>query len=108
MPIYEYRCSACQAKFSLLIGMVAEPDEEVCPKCGANEISRLVSKFRRGRTEDDRLDELADRVEVMGEPESVGEMRDFVKEMGRASDDDYGDDLEEMFEADMESVGDED
>jgi putative FmdB family regulatory protein len=102
VPIYEYRCSACQAKFSLLIGMIAAPDDEVCPKCSSKDIARLVSKFRRGRTEDDRVDELADRMETMGEPESASEMRDFVKEMGKASDDEYGDDFEAMFEHDME------
>lgn len=102
MPIYEYRCASCNAKFSLLIGMIAAPDEETCPHCQSQNIARLVSKFRRGRTEDDRVDELADRIDRMGEPESAAEMRDFVKEMGRASDDEYTDDFEAMFEHEME------
>ena len=102
MPIYEYRCAGCARKFSALIGMTAEPDDEACPHCGSKETTRLVSRFRRGRTEDDRVDELADQLELMGEPDNPAEMRQMVREMGKAMDEDLADEMEEMFEADME------
>ncbi len=86
--------------------MIANPDEEVCPECGSTELKKLVSRFRRGRTEDDRVDELADRVESVGEPESMGQMRELVREMGRAMDDDMSDDMEELFESDMDDASD--
>lgn len=108
MPLYEYRCQACNAKFSLLFGMTAEQPEEVCSKCGSNKVDRLVSHFARGRTEDQRVDEIADNLERMGEPESPAEMREMVREMGRAMDEDMSEDLEEMFESDMEGGGDDD
>lgn len=85
--------------------MTSDEAEETCPSCGSPDLKKLVSKFRKGRTEDDRVDELADRLEVMGEPESPGQMRDLVREMGKAMDDDMSDDMEEMFEADMEDEG---
>ncbi|MBS1724433.1 MAG: zinc ribbon domain-containing protein [Armatimonadetes bacterium] len=102
MPIYEFRCKDCGAKVALLMGMTSEPDEEVCPKCGSRNLGRLVSRFRKGRTEDDRVDELADRLEVMGEPDSANEMRGLVREMGKAMDEDFSDEMEELFESDME------
>ncbi len=102
MPVFEYRCTQCGAKFSLLVGVVADDDDDACPKCSSNKIEKLVSRFRRGRSEDARMDEIADRVEGMGEPDSPAAMRQMVREMGRAADDDMSDDLEEMFEADME------
>lgn len=102
MPVYEYVCLSCGRKVSLLMGMTAEADEEVCPKCGGTELKRVVSKFRRGRSEDQRVDEMADRLEDMGEPESPAAIREMVREMGKAMDDDMGDEMEEMFEADME------
>ncbi|MES1147135.1 MAG: FmdB family zinc ribbon protein [bacterium] len=105
MPIYEYRCGACGKKVTLLLGMVAEPSEEKCTFCGSPELTKLVSRFRRGRTEDDRVDEMADRLETIGEPDSPAEMRELVKEMGRAMEEDYSDDMEEMFETDMENPG---
>lgn len=102
MPVYEYRCQSCGKRFQALIGMTAEPDDEACPHCGSKETARLVSRFIRGRSEDARVDEIADRLETMGEPESPAEMRALAKEMGRAMDDDMSEDLEAMFEADME------
>ena len=101
MPIYEYCCSDCKRKFSALIGMVAESDDESCPNCGSKNTARLVSRFVRGRTEDDRVDEMADELEAMGEPDSPAAMRGMVREMGKAMDEDMADEMEQMFEADM-------
>ena len=90
---------------SHLIGMVAEPDDGRCPHCGSQETTRLVSRFMRGRTEDDRIDEMADQLETMGEPESPQDMRKMVREMGKAMDEDASDEMEEMFEADLAGEG---
>ncbi|HEY3782749.1 MAG TPA: zinc ribbon domain-containing protein [Fimbriimonadaceae bacterium] len=102
MPIYEYRCEDCNKKFSALIGMTAEPDNEKCPHCGGTHSKRLISRFARLRSEDDKIDEIADGLEIMGEPDSPTKMRSMVREMGKAMDDDMSADMEEMFEADME------
>lgn len=107
MPIFEYRCAICTTKFSLLVGMTADTSDDRCPHCGSADIAKLVSKFTRGRTEDDRIDELADRLEVMGEPDSSAETRRLVREMGKAMDEDMSDDMEEMFEADASGESDE-
>lgn len=86
--------------------MTADSGGDACPKCGgAGE--RLVSRFVRGRSEDDRIDEMADRLEAMGEPESPTAMRSMVREMGKAMDEDMGDEMEEMFESDLASELDE-
>ena len=74
MPVYEYRCGQCRKKFSALIGMVAEPGDEKCPNCGSLDTTKLISRFFRLRSEDDRVDELADRLEGMPEPESSSEL----------------------------------
>ena len=103
VPVFEFRCQDCGKAFALLVGMTAEAHDDVCPHCGGRKLSKLVSKFRKGRTEDDRVDELADRLDSVGEPESPAEMRHMVREMGKAMDDDMSDEMEEMFEADMEA-----
>lgn len=61
-----------------------------------------MSRFRRGRDEDARIDEMADKLEIMGEPQSPAEMRQIVREMGKAMDEDLSDEMEEMFESDMD------
>ena len=98
MPIFEYSCGQCGKRFSLLIGVVAEDDEEQCPSCGSTEISRVPSRVQRARTEDERLDDLADRVDRLGEPETYRELRQHVREAGEALDDSAADEMEEMLE----------
>lgn len=88
--------------------MVVGADEEKCPSCGSQNTSKLVSRFARFRNEDDRIDELADRLETMGEPDSPSEMRSVMRELGKALDEDASDEMEEMFESDMAGEGPED
>ncbi|MFM9874749.1 MAG: FmdB family zinc ribbon protein [Fimbriimonadaceae bacterium] len=103
MPIYEFRCHACGKKFELLLGINDDPTQESCPHCGAKKYSKLVSNFRRLRSEDDKIDHIADELEGMDQPESASQMRNYIKEMGRATDDDMSEELEEMFESDLEN-----
>lgn len=107
MPIFEFRCRACGKRFSALIGMTAEADDTRCPNCGAIDADKLVSRFARYRNEDDRIDEVADQLELMGEPDSPSAMREMVRSMGKAMDEDVSDEMEEMLEADLEGGADE-
>lgn len=89
--------------------MTAQPDDDSCPHCGAKPERKVVSRPGKFRTEDTRVDEVADRLERVGEPDSPAEMRDMVREMGKAMDEDMADEMEEMFEADLEGkIDDED
>jgi putative FmdB family regulatory protein len=101
MPVFEYRCADCGRKFSALVGMTAEPDDERCPHCQSANTSKLISRPGRFRVEDDRIEEVADRMEAMGEPDSPSAMRQAVREMGKAMDEDISDEMEEMFESDL-------
>ena len=43
MPIFEYKCADCGAKFDELVG---SPDEEVpCPKCKSEKTEKQLSVF---------------------------------------------------------------
>lgn len=42
MPIYNYRCTACEATFEKLMGM--KDPTPVCPSCGSPEVSRQLSR----------------------------------------------------------------
>lgn len=103
MPIYEFKCRVCTQKFDLLLGINDDPTHESCPHCGKKNHTKLVSKFRRLRSEDDKIDHIADELEGMDQPDSVSQMRNYIKEMGRATDDDMSEELEEMFESDLEN-----
>lgn len=102
VPIYEFRCESCGKTFATLVGMTSDPDEDRCPHCKSNKTTKLVSRPGKFRTEFDRLEELADRLEGMSEPSSYREMRDTVRELGSALDDSAADEMEEMLELDSE------
>ena len=42
MPLFEYRCSACQSEFELLIRGAVVP---TCPSCGSTTLEKLLSLF---------------------------------------------------------------
>ena len=42
MPLFEYRCLACESQFELLVRGAATP---ACPSCGATTLERLLSMF---------------------------------------------------------------
>jgi putative FmdB family regulatory protein len=45
MPIYEYHCKQCDAKFEKLVKLSAQTAEIECPKCGARHAEKAVSLF---------------------------------------------------------------
>jgi putative FmdB family regulatory protein len=50
MPLYEYYCSGCQAKFELLVNH-QHADEVICVKCHSDKVRRLLSVFSSPRGE---------------------------------------------------------
>lgn len=51
MPIYEYRCNACDAAFEKLV-FGASP-LVACEKCGSQNTEKLMSRFGMGRSASD-------------------------------------------------------
>lgn len=102
MPIYEFRCADCHEKFTDLLAADSDFSKVECPHCHSTSAQKLVSKFSRARSEDDRMDSIADRLDTFGEPDSNQKMREMVRDMGKAMDEDCADEMEEMFETDME------
>ena len=88
MPLFEYRCSDCGAKFSQLVGMTADSRDPKCPKCGSANARKLVSRFSRVRDEDDRLEAFESAALGAGDdPASMSKlMREMGEEMGEGED----------------------
>lgn len=88
--------------------MTADGDEApTCPHCGAIDGKRMVSRVAKFRTEDQRVDEMSERMERYDEPDSPSEARRLVREMGKALDDDASDEMEALYESDLEGGDDE-
>ncbi len=89
MPIYEYRCQKCRRRFSLFWRSFSQIDTErvTCKHCGSDSVKRLVSRVRVLRSEDSRMEDMADPSAWGGfdenDPKSMGRfMRKMVNEMG--------------------------
>jgi putative FmdB family regulatory protein len=103
VPIYEYHCQDCRRRVSILIRSISNPGTPACPRCGGQHLERLMSRFARVRSEDARLDALADPG-AMGDldesdPKSVAR---WAKKMGKEMGEDLGEDFDEMMEQAMD------
>ncbi len=75
MPIYEYECHDCRRRVSLLVRRLSSSETPACPRCGSTALSRLMSRFTTVKSEEARLESLAEGggakpqdVRVRGEP----------------------------------------
>ena len=91
MPIYEYRCSDCKKRVSVFFRSLSVVNHNAarCPICGGSHLTRLVSRVRAIRSEEARLDSLADDTMMSGldenDPKSMGRwMRKMAAESGEA------------------------
>src|SRR5215470_7767196 len=113
MPIYEYRCTACRRKVTVLTMRVSETVDPVCDHCGSRELTRLLSRFAMVRSDDARLDDLTDDAALADVDErDPKSMARWMRKMGNELGDDAGEDFDEMVdeleqggEADDEDAG---
>jgi putative FmdB family regulatory protein len=94
MPIYEYYCTDCRQRVSLFYRTItdATSTEPVCPHCGGGNLRRLISRVAVLRSEEARLDALADPAMFSGleeeDPRALGRMmRQMGNELGEEMDD---------------------
>lgn len=102
MPIYEYDCEDCRRRVSLLVLRPSTAPPPTCPRCGGGALSRVMSRFARIKSEDERLDAFADDASFgdvdENDPASVGRM---MKKMGREFGDELGDDFDDAVDEAM-------
>jgi putative FmdB family regulatory protein len=99
MPLYEYRCTSCKKRVTLLTLRASESVDEVCDRCGARTLERLMSRFAMGRSDEARMNALADPSNLSGLDENdPGSVARWMKKMGREMGDEVGggSEIEEM------------
>src|SRR5690606_22793175 len=92
MPLFEFVCRHCQKQFTFLTGVIADNDAAKCPRCGSLDLQKLISRFSRGRSDDARMEAIAEKMESR-DLENPGEMSRFAREMGRELSAESGEDL---------------
>lgn len=99
MPIYEYRCGNCRRRVSVFFRTLgaAQTDTPHCPNCDSTNLSRLVSRFATVKSEDARLDAMADPSALGGvdenDPKSLAR---FMKNMSGEMGEEMGPEFDEM------------
>lgn len=89
MPIYEYGCYDCRKRVSIFFRAFSDTQTKpaVCPRCQGQNLKRLVSKVAVVRSEESRLENLADPSNLAGldenDPKSMARwMRKMSSELG--------------------------
>jgi putative FmdB family regulatory protein len=89
MPTYDFICNACEKRFDVFL-TYAEYDKTAvhCLHCDSADVRRRMTKVRIARTEESRLDSMADNFSsgldgLEDDPKALGQMmRKMGREMG--------------------------
>ncbi len=97
MPTYEYRCLDCRKRFEVFMTYAEYGTRAVtCLHCGSSHVQRRIGRVRVARSEESRLEDLADPSKLAGledDPKTLGRMmRQMSKEVGE----DLGDVFDEV------------
>ena len=106
MPIYEFLCRDCRKRSSILVMNLRNPAPASCRLCGSSNVERLLSRFAAPKSEEARLESLADPANFgsldENDPQSVARL---MKKMGKEMGEDVGDDVEAMMDQAAEDEG---
>jgi putative FmdB family regulatory protein len=97
MPNYEYRCIDCKYIFEIFLSYQEYGSQTVnCPKCESSQLKRIIKPVRVARSEEDRLESLADPEQLAGlddNPHALGKM---MRRMSRELGEDMGPEFDEV------------
>lgn len=103
MPIYEYVCHACHGRFQKLVQGFADPPGLACPRCQGTDVRRALSRFAVVKSEESRMEALADPANFAGldenDPRSIAQ---WARRMGKELGDDAGEDWDELVDEMLE------
>ena len=99
MPIYEYRCLSCKRKMSFLV-LAPSTFQPVCKYCKATNLEQLFSRFATPKSEEQRMESLADPSSFAGLDENdPGSVARWMKKMGKEMGEDFGgEDIDQIAE----------
>ena len=99
MPIYEYICNDCQRRVSVFWRSYSDSEGTVprCPRCHGANLVRLISRVAVLRSEESRLDALADPTSLAGLDESDPKsLARWMRSMGSETGENLGPEFDEV------------
>jgi len=103
MPIFEYRCEACGKISEFLLIRTDETFIPQCKRCKSKKMTRVLSKVRVIRSEENRMESLADPSKWSDldekDPKSMAKM---MKKLGKEFGEELGEDADQMVDEAMD------
>ena len=100
MPLYEYRCLDCKKRSTVLVLSLANQAPATCSHCASAQVERILSRFASPKSEEARLEALADPSNLAGiDEDDPQSMARFMKKMGEEMGEDLDDDVSEAMES---------
>ena len=99
MPTYDFVCLNCQQRFDVFMSFSEYGTRKVtCVHCGSLNVRRRMTRVRIAKSEDSRLEDMADTTALEGledDPQALGRM---MKKMGREMGEDLPPEFDDMAE----------
>ncbi len=99
MPNYPYRCLDCKRRFEIFMTYSEYGTRPVvCPHCSSQKVERRIGRIRFARSEESRLENLADPSALEGledDPRAMGRM---MRKMSREMGEDAGPEFDEVID----------
>jgi putative FmdB family regulatory protein len=100
MPLFEYHCLDCTKRSTVLVLNPANQAPAACSHCTSARVERILSRFASPKSEEARLDALADPSSLAGLDENDPQsMARFMKTMGEETGEDLSDDVSAAMES---------
>lgn len=97
MPNYEFRCLDCRRRFDIFFSYSDYGKVPVtCPHCHSCKVERKIGRVRFARSEESRLENLADPSQLAGledNPRSLGKM---MRQLGSEAGEELGPEFNEV------------
>jgi putative FmdB family regulatory protein len=97
MPVYQYRCLDCRRRFEVFMTFTEYGQKPVqCAHCGSLHIQRRIGRVRVAKSEESRLESLADPSALEGledDPKALGRM---MRKMGSEMGEDLGPEFKDV------------
>ena len=99
MPNYDYRCLNCKRRFEVFLSYEEYGNQAVtCPHCGSEKIQRRIGRIRFARSEDSRLEDLADPANLAGLEDDPKAMARMMRQMSSEMGEDLGPEFDEVMD----------
>ncbi len=105
MLIYKYQCQDCGKKSTFVTLSVKSSLVPKCKKCGSRKLEKIISRVAISRSDESRLESLADPSKLSGldenDPSSIAR---WMKKMGKEAGEDLREDFDQAVEEAVEET----